>query len=168
MIIVSEIKIVVVLGRKTGSETLLRAVTKKYPLAFVPDRHSSAADVPEPHRSWPKVGVVREPVGRLWSLYLFLRQWHGVAECPFEEWLVTEQIARESQWILLRPDLGTEIYQFTDQAAIYGRLGVEVPPENEWANHDYSRGKPVNELSETGVEHIKQYFRWDAEQTRGC
>lgn len=166
MLIIPEIPTVVLLVRKTGSETLSKVAMKKYPKAFIGDRHGTADRVPEEYSRWPKIGVVREPVARLWSLYRFLQAWPGVADMPFEDWLLNESIARESQWLTLRPDLGTEIYQYTDQPSVYGRLDIRVPPESEWERHD-PKAKPHPGLSAAGLKHIVQYFPWDLMATRG-
>ncbi|MBL3684559.1 hypothetical protein F2981_16960 [Sinorhizobium meliloti] len=45
---------------------------EKYPRSTLIYRHMEADGVPAGYDRWRKVGVVRHPVERLWSLYKFL------------------------------------------------------------------------------------------------
>lgn len=102
MIIVPELKTVVILVPRTGSTSLKRAVLAKYPMAFCPYRHMEADGVPYGYERWEKIGVVRPPLARLWSVYRYCKTlgpdmptWspgrsesmHASTEVPFEEWL---------------------------------------------------------------------------------
>lgn len=100
MIIVPELQAVIILVPRTGSAALKRALLATYPQAMLLYRHMEADGVPHGYDRWPKVGVVRHPVDRLWSLYKFLRRFGGghdpayiaamraCVEAPFCDWLV--------------------------------------------------------------------------------
>ena len=71
MIIIPEIKTVVICVPRTGSTSLKKAVRDKYPGAFLPYRHMEASGVPFGYENWRKVGLLRKPLERLWSLYRY-------------------------------------------------------------------------------------------------
>jgi hypothetical protein len=72
MIIIPEIEKVLILVPRTGSTALRKAVLEKYPRAMDLYRHMEADGVPAPYAHWPRLGVARDPVDRLWSLYNFI------------------------------------------------------------------------------------------------
>lgn len=71
MIIIPEIKTVVICVPRTGTTSLKKAVKAAYPEAFLPYRHMEAHGTPHGYEGWAKVGVVRRPLERLWSLYRY-------------------------------------------------------------------------------------------------
>lgn len=105
MILVPEIETVVILVPRTGTTALKNALLGKYPKALLLYRHMEADGVPRGYDRWRKVGVLRDPVARLWSLYKFLREmrqepnWHpgfaarmnASATAPFDQWLVENE-----------------------------------------------------------------------------
>jgi len=110
MLIIPEIETVVILPPRTGSGSLYRAVLAAYPKAFMPYRHMEADGVPFGYDRWRRLGVLRHPVARLWSLYHYLQTFgikhaadkpehadyhrlmrRSVQDCTFEEWLVENQ-----------------------------------------------------------------------------
>lgn len=200
MIIVPEIETVVILVPRTGSASLRRALLAKYPQAMQLYRHMEADGVPAGYDRWPKVGVVREPTERLWSLYKFLRDYaperavqgdayaqaqRRSAERPFDEWITDNQTVftnpydtagslrfypgfsvrhsipetRKSQYIYLRPDLGTWVYDFSELQEVEKRLGVTLDRFNR------TPGECIPSLSARAQSHIKQFFEWDLEVT---
>lgn len=106
MLIIPEIETVVILPPRTGSGSLYRAVLKEFPNAFMPYRHMEADGVPFGYDRYRRLGVLRRPLLRMWSLYKYLKtfgddhQAHGhfenyyrsrkdsVAGLTFEQWLV--------------------------------------------------------------------------------
>lgn len=100
MIIVPEIQTVVLLVPRTGSGSLRRAVLGKYPQAYQLYRHMEADGVPVGYDRWRRVGVVRHPIDRLFSMYKFCRDGMGggypeyaarmrrSTEGGFEHWLL--------------------------------------------------------------------------------
>jgi hypothetical protein len=102
MIIVPEKEIVLITPPRTGSTTISDQILAKYPLAFRPYRHMEADGTPFGYDRWRRVGVFREPVARLWSVYHYCKTmvnsgrgtqtWRDnmlrSVEVPFEEWLV--------------------------------------------------------------------------------
>lgn len=200
MILVPELKTVVILTPRTGTRSLKNALLKTYPESFMLYRHMEADGVPHGYDRWQKVGVVRDPVDRLWSLYKYLQRF-GLDWCaehdetytarmrasvrqPFEQWLIGNELPfttpydsaglgrffpayacrhpvpenRKSQFVYLRPDLGTEIYRFGDQlGALYSRLGVKPGRQNETAEI-----QPPT-LSGEGRAYVNRWFGWDME-----
>ncbi len=111
MIIVPELQLVVILVPRTGSGSLRRAVQKKYPQSMLIYRHMEADGVPQGYDMWPKIGVVRHPIDRLWSLYKFCKNFDGDypntnyrnamrASCalPFNEWLIENKTVFTHGW----------------------------------------------------------------------
>lgn len=74
MILVPELKVIFLLTPRTGSGALQRAIRAKYPESIMLYRHMEADGVPHGYDRWKKVGIVRNPLDRLWSLYKFLDQ----------------------------------------------------------------------------------------------
>lgn len=197
MILIPEIKTVVILVPRTGSGSLYRAVMKTYPDAMLIYRHMEADGVPHGYDRWHKVGVVRNPLARLWSLYKFLQDFgvcsdgnHDPAyiqamqssvDMSFSDWLCFNQTAftnpydenggnrfypkytvlhsmpenRKSQYFYLRPDLGTEIFQFTRLHEISARLGINMDHHNRTDNSE------IPALTADAQEHLLKFFSWD-------
>lgn len=207
MIIVPEIETVVILVPRTGTSALKRAVLATYPDAMMLYRHMEADGVPYGYDHWRRIGIVRDPVDRLWSLYLFLK-WMGAgrnadgrgkweptyvekqrrsSDRPFCEWLIENETVftspydsasggkfypgfavhhplpetRKSQFIYLRPDLGTEVWQFHALDHLQRELGIVAPRENENPNRE-----PVPDLSPEAELHMRRWFQWDLDATR--
>ena len=73
MILIPEIETIVILVPRTGSGSLKRAILKTYSKAHVLYRHMEADGVPHGYDRWRRVGVARNPLDRLWSLYKFCK-----------------------------------------------------------------------------------------------
>ncbi|HEV2747730.1 MAG TPA: hypothetical protein VGW34_10595 [Allosphingosinicella sp.] len=203
MIIVPEIETVVILVPRTGTRSLKLAVAAAYPRSMMIYRHMEADGVPLGYDRWRRVGVVRDPVDRLWSLYKFVQIMRGErdglgkwepayveaqrrsVELPFSDWLTDNQTVftspydsagmnrfwpgytvrhplpetRKSQFLYLRPDLGTRIYRFDELEQLGSALGVDL------GHHHKTDGAPP-QLSAAAVEHVQRYFAWDLEQSR--
>jgi hypothetical protein len=193
MIIVPELETVVILTPRTGSGSTNRAILDKYPKAMMLYRHMEADGVPQAYDRWEKVGVVRNPLDRMWSLYKFLGSLSGPydpeyieamrssADRPFETWLLHNEVVfntmylsgcqgrfdpkyavrhpmpenRKSQFIHLRPDLGTTVYKFDELDKFADRLGIQLD------KHNSTDIEPVPELSATGADYIEKIFAWD-------
>lgn len=199
MIIVPEIKTVVLLVPRTGTRALKRAIAERYPQSFMLYRHMEADGVPHGYDRWLKLGVVRHPVERLWSLYKYLQRF-GIDFCEehdetytakmrdsvrmsFDDWLIgNDQVFtspydsaglgrffpayacrhplpenRKSQFVYLRPDLGTDIVPYACIGHLYDRLGVR--PDR--INGTDGTKPPV--LGEAARDYVKRWFRWDFE-----
>lgn len=204
MILVPEIETVVILVPRTGSGSLKLALLHQYPQAMAIYRHMEADGVPAGYDRWRRVGVVRDPVERLWSLYKFLQRFDGpypeayiaaqrasVAR-SFSEWLVENREVftcpydsgggsrfwpryavrhalpetRKSQFLYLRPDLGTEVWAYGDLPELWSSLGVA----DAQAVLDKNRSADAGEtpaLTPAAFEHVQRVFAWDLESTRG-
>lgn len=193
MILIPERNLVLVLVPRTGSGTLKRAVLARYPKAMLVYRHMEADGVPAGYDRWTKIGVVRHPVARLWSLYKFLRRpSEEVAETrsfrilkesvqrPFEDWLIHNQLPfqspisigdgsfraqfmqlhsmpenRKSQFVYLRPDLGTRLWQFNDLFGLGEFLDVRL------GRHNSTEESAVPTLSPEAQRYVETVFWWD-------
>jgi hypothetical protein len=71
MLIVPELNAVFLFVPRTGSDTLCLELMRKFPNAFLPYRHMEADGVPAGYENWRKVGFVRHPLARLWSLFKY-------------------------------------------------------------------------------------------------
>ena len=200
MLLIPEIKTVVILVPRTGSGTLRRAVKERYPQAIQLYRHMEADGVPIGYDRWRKVGVVRNPVDRLWSLYKFMRDMDGPhdaaymdsmrksASVPFSDWIVNNNIPfttpydtsmrgryfaeyavrhplpenKKSQYLYLRPDLGTKIYNFDSLGALEVDLDVDLS-----ARHNKTASSHAPKLSTEAWEHIQLAFKWDLQRCSG-
>lgn len=209
MIIIPELETVVILTPRCGSGALRDALLATYPRAMMLYRHMEADGVPTGYDRWGRLGVVRHPVERLWSLFKFLQkvakvepssdepgkwepsyvaaQRRAVEGRTFDEWLVENETVftspydsagrgrfwpgfavrhplpenRKSQFVYLRPDLGTEIWQFHAIDALGGHLGVTLDPE---AGRDIGHRTDASlppELSPAARDHVDRFFAWD-------
>ena len=199
MMIIPEIETVVLFVPRTGSGTLRRALAAKYPGAMLLYRHMEADGVPAGYDRWRRVGVLREPLDRLRSLWRFLGAFGGDHDKayvtamraqgarPFEEWLlendrpftspydsagygrywphftVRHPMAenRKSQFLYLRPDLGTEVWPYKGLPLLARSLGIEALTEQHNATVDEStiqRG----DLSDAARDYLARQFRWDS------
>lgn len=107
MILIPEIETVVILVPRTASGTLRRALAKhySYPRSQLIYRHMESDGVPAGYDRWRKVGVIRDPIDRLWSLYRYLQNFDGnhkpayiesmrrcVAGQSFSEWVINNHV----------------------------------------------------------------------------
>lgn len=211
MLIIPELKKVVIFTPRTGSGSLRRALQAKFPASMLLYRHMEAAGVPVGYDRWEKIGFIRDPLARLFSLYEFMKRYSGphdkkpdqgalyvrylrdsVAEKSFEEWLLTNEHVftspfdggqdtgpnsiyyphynvlsplpenRKSQFVYLRPDLGTRIVPFEQLHHFAAELGLELGRENatsEPGGHPGGAWLPM--LGPQGRQHMRQVFAWD-------
>jgi hypothetical protein len=204
MILIPRLKTVVILVPRTGSGSLYRAVLDKYPDAMMLYRHMEADGVPRGYDRWRKVGVVRDPLERLWSLYKYLRRivenpetlpydpqgdildgWRR-SLVPFNEYIrfnestfplqhrsVGDQPGtfdpryacncsipenRKSQFVYLRPDLGTQVFRYeTELDDLQELLGIKMGLTNK------SDDDPMPSLSAETIERVQRVFEWEYE-----
>jgi len=199
VILIPEIKTVVILTPRTGSGSTKRAIAEKYPKSILLYRHMEADGLPQGYDRWEKVGVVRNPVERLWSLYKFMQsvkgehlpQWlEAMRKCvdmPFDQWVTENHVVftspydptggetfypeytvrhplpenKKSQFLYLRPDLGTTVFQFNNLEAFAERLGIELE------THNGTEKTPIPSLTGKAKMHINSYFKWDLTAAEG-
>ena len=201
MILIPELETVVILVPRTGTRSLKRAISTRWPKAIHLYRHMEADGVPIGYDRWSKIGIVREPVERLWSLYKFCRTDVGLRSeypdyaarqaaataKPFDEWLTGNSLVftdpydcrgglgfypqfnvlhslpenRKSQFLYLRPDLGTTIWRFdTEFDAFCDRLNLSDVP----FTHSTKDGGAPPRLDASARNHVERFFAWDIAQ----
>ena len=140
MILIPELSTVLILTPRTGSETLRRALLAEYPKAVQIYRHMEADGVPQGYDSWRRIGVVRNPVDRLWSLYKFLGVINGPHDPAFIR-AMRESAEREfSDWALSNEVVFTSPYDRTDRGRFWPEFCVRHPlPENRKSQRIYIR-----------------------------
>lgn len=192
MLLIPELKTVLILVPRAGSGSLYRAVLKKYPKAMMPYRHMEADGIPYGYDTWRKVGVVRDPLARLYSLFNFLKNGFAGKHDPayrkaqvssvqmsFNDWILYNELTftgghhsqgfanfqvlhpmpenRKSQWIYLRPDLGTIIYPFSRLKELQYDLNLEILHVNT------TEAPIMSLLNEETAQYIANHFKWDWE-----
>lgn len=201
MIIVPELETVIILVPRTGTTALIKAVLEKYPEAMRLYRHMEADGIPGGYDQWRKVGVVRDPLERLWSLYKYLQTFDGPYPAEyiakqrasvardFSDWILNNETPfthpydssgngkfypkymirhnlpenRKSQYVYLRPDLGTEVYQYGSRinSPLTAVLGVQTDLLNR------SQGsKKVPPISSEAMAYMCRAFTWDIAITK--
>ncbi len=201
MILIPELETVVILTPRTGTRALKNAVAARWPRSILLYRHMEADGVPRGYDRWRKIGVVREPVARLFSLYKYLqrfgldwceehdetytaRQRESVAQ-PFEDWMMRNELPfttpydsagrgrffpaysvnhpipenRKSQFVYLRPDLGTEIVPYREIERLHRRLRID--PQH--ANVSPRGEAPL--LSAEAQAYVARWFAWDSDNS---
>lgn len=195
MILIPEIEAVLILTPRAASSSLRHAIAAAYPASTMIYRHMEADGVPAGYDRWRRVGLVRHPVDRLWSLYKFLKDLGGPhdpayiasmrrsVERPFDDWILNNEVVftspydsaglgrffpaytvrhplpenRKSQFVYLRPDLGTEVLAYGDRDDLRRALGVVLPDERRNAT-----GAPNwPSLSAEAEDHVRRFFHWD-------
>jgi hypothetical protein len=195
VILIPELELVMLLTPKVASGSIRRAIVERYPRAIMLYRHMEADGVPAGYDRWQKVGVVREPVSRLWSLYKFLADFDGDHEpaylasmrasvgMSFSDWIIGNQLVftnpydtlgserffprytvrhclpenRKSQFVYLRPDLGTQVYRYDELAALEHRLDIKLTHRV-----NFTPPGPAPALTDAARDHIARFFAWDA------
>jgi hypothetical protein len=195
VLIIPEIETVVILVPRTGSGSLHKAVLGKYPKATLLYRHMEADGVPAGYDRWNRVGIARDPLDKLWSMYKFCKTFGGTpsydpthaerirrsVDCSFDDWVLHNEVVfatqyhhgtsevrsphfnvlhnlpenKKSQFVYLRPDLGTEVWHYDDKHALAARLGVELGHRNA------TDPVPVPIIELETQRHIENVFRWD-------
>lgn len=184
MIIIPELETVVITPPRTASTSLFDAVHKTYSNSFSPYRHMEANGIPTGYDMWRKIGVVREPLDRLWSLYKYTFKSKHKPE--FNKWILNENVplvtgfdcrykafdvfepyytclvslpeTMKSQFYYLRPDLGTKIIRFDRLGELEEELDLIMINKNE------TEKIKMPEITEEVERHMKTFFSWDLDQ----
>lgn len=71
MLIIPEVQTIFVFPPRTASNTFCQELISAFPRSFLLYRHMEADGVPEGFERYRKVGFMRHPLSRLWSLFKF-------------------------------------------------------------------------------------------------
>jgi hypothetical protein len=195
MILIPELETVLILVPRCASTALKNAVLAKYPKAMAIYRHMEASGIPHGYDQWTKIGVVRDPVERMWSLFNYIqrveanfhpdhiKRMRQSTEAGFNHWVV------ENRLIFCHPHV--HVSGFDPYYSV-----MYPKPENMKSQWDYLRPdlgtrifqfSQLNtietrlgidlvqtneslapEMPELGAEarhHIGCYFNWDLKAT---
>lgn len=140
MIIVPEIETVFILVPRCASTSIRTAVLDTYESAMPVFRHMEADGVPHGYDRWDKVGIVRDPVYRLFSLYKYLHNLDPESS-GYPDWTkrVKEQVEGKSflEWLRTNESVFSSPY---DGNKYYPYYSVKHPlPENRKSQWEYLR-----------------------------
>lgn len=140
MILIPEIQTVMILVPRTGTGTLRRAIAARYPQSIALYRHMEADGVPHGYDRWQKVGVVRDPVDRLWSLWKFLQTFGGDYDGAFIR-AMRESVRRPfCEWVVENEVVFTSPYDRAGLGRFFPGYTVRHPlPENRKSQMVYLR-----------------------------
>ncbi|MEM6372347.1 MAG: hypothetical protein AAF727_06160 [Pseudomonadota bacterium] len=155
MIIVPEIETVIITPPRTGSGTLHRVISATYPTAIRLYRHMEADGVPAGYDRWQKVGLVRNPIDRLWSLFKFLQRFSGTQHDPAFVADVRGSVDRPfSDWVVHNQTVFTSPYDRAGTERFFPFYTVRhALPENHKSQFHYLRpdlGTSIFQFSELG------------------
>lgn len=117
MLLCPELRKVFILVPRTGTGTFYREIMRVYPKSMLLYRHMEADGCPRGYDRWERIGFVRHPLYRLWSLYNFIKNSTGIigkssnpqnsspeakqadtdlkrsqVNIPFEDWLLNNEM----------------------------------------------------------------------------
>jgi hypothetical protein len=204
MLLIPEIETVFIRVPRTASSSLKKAIIARYPATLEVYHHMEADGVPHGYDRWRRIGVVRNPVARLHSLYRFLsaierkphhvsgwdtRMLRSVQGISFSRWLADNETVftspyssaiygpvgnspafhpvyavlhplpenRKSQFLYLRPDLGTTVYRYeTDLAALANDMALDWRPTA-------IRVLPSISITDYAEDHLRRVCDWEFE-----
>ena len=103
-------------------------------------RHMEADGVPHGYEAWPRIGVVRNPVERLWSLYRFLNDVGRKHYAPYVEAQRACVQMNFSDWVVSNLTVFTNQYDSAGFGRIFPQYTVRHSiPENRKSQHFYLR-----------------------------
>ena len=110
MLVIPETNTVFLFPPRTGSESLLESLHAAYPLSYLLYRHAEADAIPPGYENWRKIGFVRHPYMRLWSLYKLIstlpeKPAAAVLEAEMKRLLASVEKHTFEDWVLYNEEL---------------------------------------------------------------
>lgn len=191
MILIPELEKIILMPPKTGSTALKDAILKKYPLAFVLYRHGEANMIPHGYDTWEKLGLIRDPLDRLYSLFCYLETF-GHQSCELHADRMRDSVSgvHFSKWLLdnnevfsygfVGPSIVTPYYLVSCQIpetrksqlmTLRPDLGTHIVPFEHIAGFADKLGITLNRcvsrvapaITIGAQEHMRYYFKDDYE-----
>lgn len=191
MIIIPELEKVLILVPRAGSSSLKEAVLNRYPKAMMIYRHMEACGIPKGYERWSKVGVIRHPLQRLFSLYKYLQDFDGdycpeyiermnksVKDIEFSDWIVNNEVQFTNPYSSKKyyPEYSVNHYLPENKKSqhYYLRpdLGTEIfrfdclgslakTLDIDLGSLNGSKRKPFPVISLLAHKHMANFFSWD-------
>lgn len=144
MLIVPELETVFILVPRTGTGTLYREMLRVHPRAMLLYRHMEADGVPQGYDRWKRIGFVRNPLNRLWSLYNFMLNFAGGALIKHSDDAARARRQVEGktfeEWLLTNNEPWTSALSINGDGAYWPLLSRRnAAPENKLSQFSYLR-----------------------------
>lgn len=146
MILVPELQKVFILVPRTGSGSLYREILRVYPKSMLLYRHMEADGCPRGYDHWERIGFVRHPLARLWSLYRFMQDFGGGAcvqggAASSDAERIRAQVTRTFEdWVLNNESPFTTPYSLNGDGAYWPVLSrINPVPETKISQRAYLR-----------------------------
>lgn len=136
MIIIPEIETVFLHPPRTGAQAVKKGIKERYRGAFEITKHLEACSIPEEFSTYTKMGILRNPLDRLFSLYKHYKL-EGAWDGPFNEELRANSVLPFDEWILknnhifAKPEVADKTYP--------KYLTIHKLPENRKSQYFYLR-----------------------------
>jgi hypothetical protein len=204
MLLIPEIETVFIRTPRTGSRAIKLAIQARYPKTIELYHHMEADGVPTGYDRWRKIGVVRHPLERLWSLYKYLSSGLQIQSryptyaaamkasvaIPFSDWILTNRIVFtspysttgamdfypmfavrhalpenwKSQFLYLRPDLGTKVYEYEMLAGGGLYAALDITPTV--TNASPRQKRPA--ITAEAAAHVARVNEWEIDTLGYC
>lgn len=146
MLIVPELQKVFILVPRTGTGSFYREMKRVYPRAMLLYRHMEADGCPMGYDRWERIGFVRHPLARLYSLWKFMQSFAGGAQvqggaASFDAARVRRQADRPFEdWLLNNVEPWTIPTDTNGEGAFWPVLSrMHASPENRISQFQYLR-----------------------------
>src|ERR1700761_2601664 len=146
MLLVPELSKVFILVPRTGTGSFYREMKRVYPRSILLYRHMEADGCPRCYDRWERIGFVRHPLARLYSLWSFMQDFSGGAQvqggaASLDAARVRRQSARSFEdWLINNREPWTIPFDTNGEGAWWPILSrMNAAPENTLSQFQYLR-----------------------------
>jgi len=156
MIIIPELERVVIQPPRTGSTSLRVAIAERYPKSFYPYHHMEHEGIPHGYDHWTSVGIMRNPVERLFSMYKYMGSYTNPN--TDQQWIANmrKDVDRSfGDWLMYSTELFTDAYiggRFNPLYSVINMIPAVIKPQSSYI------GNSDSILWLEDVERINEYF----------